>query len=475
MNLQCRDFEDWRVQARGLLFQKVSPDKVFWRGASGDLFSQFISDSVVAPPKSESVDFVCPKEFITLAQAVALHRDSNRWHVLYGILWALINENKKFLEDESHPLVHQARIYFKQVRRDMHKMTAFVRFEKFIAPNEEECFLAWYEPDHFIVKATAPFFKKRFGSMNWIILTPEVGAAWNQKKLEFIEGPIPKPESINDEMKTLWRTYYSHIFNPARVKVKMMKTEMPVRFWKNLPEAQDIARLLHEAPARAKAMVAAAQHLSVKLQTAPIPEEKTLPALQEALKNCKACDLCESQRPAVFSEGDHESPFVLVGEQPGDLEDKLGKPFVGPAGQLLKTLLREIGAPLEKIYFTNAVKHFRFVNDGKFRIHKSPHARHIKACRDWVGEELKIVKATRVLCLGATAAQSILGFSTPVLTARKEGAKPSPLGQFPCFVTLHPSALLRATSPSLASDYRKMLKEDLRKFFLIDDFDNRKN
>ena len=461
--MQCQDFEQWRRTARSLILQNKSPDEVFLSEARDDLFS--LGAAAAEPVSDNGASFSIPRAFLKLAQTIRWHRDPDRWQLLYKLLWEL-RKNPRFLEIATDANVHRAEILVKQIRRDMHKMTAFVRFQKFKAPGGDDCYLAWYEPDHLILEPTLPFFVKRFGSMTWMILTPEAGAAWNQQTLSKIAGPIKKPERLDDEMESLWRTYYGNIFNPARIKIGAMKKEMPVRFWKNLPEAQDIPELLQAAPARVKAMIELGREMGLEKKLAPLPEEKTLPALSAAVQKCEACNLCQSGRPAVFGEGSPNSRFVLVGEQPGDQEDLQGRPFVGPAGQLLREILDEINAPINEIYFTNAVKHFRFEQRGGRRLHKNPGVEHIKACRSWIGAELQVLAPERVLCLGGSAAQSVLGYATPVMRARVEPAKPSPLGPQQCFVTLHPSAVLRMTDPASSEEYRKLLRQDLQAFFV---------
>ena len=462
MNLVCQTFKEWRVQARTLLLSDVDPTKIAWTENNLDLF-QKSNELELSNLGNFQNSIGLPKPFFAMAEKVALHRDSRKWNLLYRLAWEM-RYKKSLLSDSAHPLVHELATMEKQVRRDQHKMTAFVRFRKLIRSDSVEQYLAWYEPDHKIVEATASFFKKRFAELNWAIFSPEVAINWDTKNLLVRPGVFAKPAEISDGVEDLWRTYYGSIFNPARVKTKMMKSEMPIRFWKNLPEAKDIQRLLVEAPERSRAMVAQGKILNDNEEKVQLPGVINLENLREGVRTCRACELCQSGRPGIFSSGQNSAKFILVGEQPGDREDIEERPFVGPAGILLREVFQEIGAPIGDIYLTNAVKHFRFLAQSGRRLHKTPSLRHLKVCRTWLLQELAIMPEAKVICLGATAAQSVLGIATPVLTSRQT-PRHSPYRKDPCFVTLHPSAILRAPTDELRTSYRQMLTEDLRIFF----------
>lgn len=160
-----------------------------------------------------------------------------------------------------------------------------------------------------------------------------------------------------------------------------------------------------------------------------IPERPTLPKLREAARDCKACDLWERGTQTVFGEGGGPRPRVmLVGEQPGDVEDRQGHPFVGPAGRLLDKALAEVGIDRQLVYVTNVVKHFKWVAVGKRRIHQKPNAREIAACRPWLEAEMSVIRPSVIVCLGATAAQALLGKAFKVTEHRGE-LVPSPLAR----------------------------------------------
>jgi uracil-DNA glycosylase len=169
--------------------------------------------------------------------------------------------------------------------------------------------------------------------------------------------------------------------------------------------------------------------------------------LKEAAADCKGCELWQHATQVVFSAGNPRAPLALVGEQPGDVEDRQGIPFVGPAGRLLQEALEEAGVPRKDVYVTNAVKHFRFTERGKRRIHATPQVAHIKACLPWLEAELTLVDPSLIVCLGATAARALLGPTFRVTKQRGQVFElATPVGVRPVLATVHPSAVLRATA-----------------------------
>ena len=184
------------------------------------------------------------------------------------------------------------------------------------------------------------------------------------------------------------------------------------------------------------------------MQTAApwVPEHANIDELRRAAVDCRGCELWKPATQVVFSAGNPRAPLALVGEQPGDVEDRQGIPFVGPAGRLLQDALAEAGVPKEDLYVTNAVKHFRFTERGKRRIHATPQVSHIRACLPWLEAEVKLVDPALIVCLGATAARALLGSSFRVTKQRGEVLElATPVGVRPVLATVHPSAVLRAT------------------------------
>ena len=190
-----------------------------------------------------------------------------------------------------------------------------------------------------------------------------------------------------------------------------------------------------------------------------VPSHPTLPKLIVASKRCQGCDLYLHATQTVFGEGPARARIMMVGEQPGDQEDLAGKPFVGPAGKILDKALVEAGIDRETVYVTNAVKHFKFVERGKRRIHGKPNAGEVAACRPWLRAELDVIRPELVVCLGATAAQSILGRDFRITKSRgtffpHEWAKL-------VMATVHPSAILRAPDPDERHEQYRMFVDDL--------------
>jgi DNA polymerase len=192
-----------------------------------------------------------------------------------------------------------------------------------------------------------------------------------------------------------------------------------------------------------------------------IPLNGNLEDLKQAAKSCKACDLWKRGTQTVFGEGGPKAKIMLIGEQPGDQEDIEGRPFVGPAGKLLDTALEEAGIDRTKVYVTNAVKHFKWEPRGKRRIHKKPNAVEIAACRPWLDAEIATLHPRIIVCLGATAAQALLGRDFRVTEQRGEFLK-SELAPF-VMATVHPSSILRAPDDQARHDAMRHFIADLKK------------
>jgi uracil-DNA glycosylase family protein len=191
-----------------------------------------------------------------------------------------------------------------------------------------------------------------------------------------------------------------------------------------------------------------------------VPPRPTIKKLQETARGCRACPLWKTGTQTVFGEGSRGTKVVFVGEQPGNDEDLAGKPFVGPAGKLLDKALVEAGINREEVYVTNAVKHFKWEPNGKRRIHKKPNSREIAACRPWLDAELEVLKPKVLVCLGATAAQALLGKDFKVTQSRGK-LLPSNLAPN-VLATVHPSSILRAPDDESRHAEMKKFVEDLK-------------
>jgi probable DNA metabolism protein len=458
------DFPAWREQARRLLKAGIAPDAVelLASEAQQTLALDFalqpsLSDQALPAARPPSV----PKAFLALAEIVACHANPDRWNLLYRVLWRLQHQ-RDLLQNELDEDIATLHRLDHQVRRDLHKMHAFVRFrmieEADPAGQPQEHYIAWYRPDHRILSLAVPFFAERFAIMRWTILTHYASASWNPETKQATYGPgVPRTDAPgDDDLATLWRSYYGAIFNPARLNTRAMKAEMPVRYWQNMPELTILPTLLQQAAPRVQTMMATQ---NTDTAASFVPNDHTLPALAEALPHCKGCDLYRHATQAVFGSGAPQATLMLIGEQPGDEEDRRGAPFIGPAGKVLDRALTELALDRTTLYVTNAVKHFKFIERGKRRIHESPKLRELSACRPWLLAELDAIQPKVVLCLGASAAKSLLGAKFALMQDRGKLLTSPYANQV--IATLHPSAILRAQNETTSRTLYEFMKQDL--------------
>jgi uracil-DNA glycosylase len=247
-------FESWREVARDLLSRRVAPGEILWSDDAREA-------SLFAAEESSSSSSNAPKvsgAFLDMARTASAHTDPRRWALLYQLLWRHTHGGEKhLLLLATDPEVRLAQQWCKAVGREIHKMHAFVRF-RLVGTDEasgREQFVAWFEPEYRIVRLASPFFVKRFAGMDWSILTPNECVHWDGKSLVFTAGVVRSEAPDEDALDDLWRTYYRSIFNPARVKAKAMQSEMPKKYWKNLPEAPLIAELISGSRNRVKIML----------------------------------------------------------------------------------------------------------------------------------------------------------------------------------------------------------------------------
>ncbi len=459
------DIEGWRDAARGLAGRGVPPGDVVWHigDAPGDLFAA----AGERAPAGGTTGFSVPRAFLDLAKSVVLHRDPQRFALLYTLLTRLRTE-PKLMEDRADPLLRRLDGFAREVRRDVHKMRAFLRFREVAEPDGTTRFVAWFEPDHHIVRYNARFFIDRFATMRWSILTPDLSIHWDGGTLS--EGPGASKADANalvpggDPIEEVWKTYYASIFNPARVKIGAMLKEMPRRYWKNMPETALVPGLIAGAQARESGMMATAQDKIARegqRRDGGGNAEAAWAALRDEAAGCTRCPLYKPATQTVFGEGPVDAALMFVGEQPGDQEDRAGRPFVGPAGQVFDRALAAAGIDRAGVYVTNAVKHFKFEQRGKRRIHAKPGAGEIEACRWWIEQEQLLIRPKVTVALGATAARSLLGRTVTI--ARERGrAIVLPEGAGTGWVTVHPSYLLRLTDRSAADEEYARFVEDLK-------------
>jgi len=447
------DFEGWRDAARGLARAGVPASEILWQigKAPTDLFA----GETALPPAAPGALKV-PRAFVDLARSAILHRDRER----FALLYALLAGDPRRIADPADPRVRRIEAMAREVRRDIHKMRAFVRFREvgdalpFPGTGEPNTrYVAWFEPAHHIVRANARFFVERFANMRWSILTPALSLHWDGETLREGPGAARADAPGEDPVEDIWKTYYAAIFNPARLKTGAMLREMPRRYWRNMPETALVRELVATARQRETAMVATAG-------AGPGGNaEAAWQALRDEAAHCTRCDLHRHATRTVFGEGPADARMMLVGEQPGDQEDLAGRPFVGPAGAVLDHAMAAAGIDRDTVYLTNAVKHFKFERRGKRRIHARPDAGEIQACRWWYEQERSLVKPEMTVALGATAARQLLGKAGTIAAMR---GRPIALPEGGLgWVTIHPGYLLRLPDRAKAEDEFAAFVEDL--------------
>ena len=509
------DWPGFSRAVRALRAESIAPEHVRWRvggdqGLADDLFDPAVERGAGELPAGPAL--ALPRSFVDAAREVFLHVDPSRWPLIHRLALRIADDAQAWL-DPLHDDRLQFERFHREVRREIHKMHAFVRFRRLEDPQAgrfDDAFerdldaafdrealrqpvrhVAWFEPAHHVLEAAAPFFARRFATMRWAILTPRASVEWDGRALAFGPGARREDAPAADAGEALWLAYYRSIFNPARMKVAMMKKEMPVRFWKNLPEAAAVPELLAQAPQRQQRMVDAGglarsrrrgqvtvagrgepadlgagdapgtshEHDASDALLVGAPMTMTLDALARHVGRCRDCPGADAATQAVFGEGRAGARVMIVGEQPGDLEDLRGQPFQGPAGQLLRAAMRELGWPSDALYLTNAVKHFHHELRGKRRLHKTPGQQEAMACLHWLEAEIAALRPQAILALGSTAARSLLGAHVPIVA--NEGRWLARADGMPVLVCLHPAAILRA-HPSRQAALRARWVETLR-------------
>jgi uracil-DNA glycosylase len=508
------DFDAWREAAREALYAGYRPEDLDLQDATAPTTLELSLESSELPTGQPISNPHTSRAFLETAKFAAVHRDPQRWNLLYRVLYRL-QASRNLLKIETDPDISELLRLELQVQRDLHKMHAFVRFRKVLdqpyspilnerpvvidelvpiqtdppthhlvletttpfgtvktdlepcephSTNDatiDDCehFIAWYQPDHRILPLAAPFFAERFSIMRWSILTPDASVSWDPtaKQLAFAPGLPRESAPAEDELEDLWRSYYASIYNPARLNPDTMRSEMPVRYWKNLPEISLLPELITKSQTRVTAMVTSQQQ---KSSAQPfVPPEHTLPVLRAALPSCKGCDLYLHATQVVPGAGASKATLMLVGEQPGDQEDLQGKPFVGPAGKLLDHIFEELGIDRTKVFVTNAVKHFKFVQRGKLRLHQNPRMGEITACRPWLLAEIDAVRPRVILCLGASASKSLLGGTFGLMRDHGKVLESPYASQV--VATIHPSAILRARDKESGEQLQNFLRDDM--------------
>ena len=435
-------FDGWRIAARALALKSVPPGEVGWavRDPTGDL-----PPATSSFPDAPEGSFSVPATFVDLARTIIAHRAPHRFALLYRLLWRL-RSHHDLLDNTDDPDVAQAEAMADAVRRDKQRMLETLRFRE-IGRERTSRYVACFKPEHHILEAIAPVFARRYADMPWSILTPEISAHFDGSLISFTSGLGSAEMPSDDRLEETWRLYSANLFASGRLH---HRPPVPKRSWQETPTTG--AMIAEAASGPQTDPDAAMQGKTAK----PLDDIETL---REQAATCRACHLWKHATQTVFGEGPKHAPIMMVGEQPGDKEDLAGRPFVGPAGALLDQALEEVGIDRAKVYVTNVVKHFKWEPRGKRRIHKKPNAAEITACRPWLQSEIRVVRPRAIVCLGATAAQAVIGPKFRVSVQRGLFVA-SDLAEF-VTATVHPSSILRAPTDEARRLERARFVEDL--------------
>jgi uracil-DNA glycosylase len=461
-------FEQWREAARDLLAHHVAPEAVQWisHKHGGDLFAQAPpADPPAAQPASvDGAALRVPRQLMEMLQSAACCRVPNRWAFLYLVLWRWQRGEKDVMSaaDEDGARLHAM---VKAVKREIHDMHAYIRFRERREDAGPPRFVAWFEPGHDVLPQVAQHFAARMGRVSWMIATPDASVMWDGGRLH-TTGPLMRgPEEIDDAGEALWLTYYRSIFNPARLNAELLKSHIPARFWKHLPEGSVVPAMVSDAAAGARKVGQARSVGKRDGKVVPIAAGKAQPqrgadTSPGSLDQCRRCELWQHATQAVAGEGPARARIMLVGEQPGDQEDLQGKPFVGPAGQLLDRALHEAALDRRQVWITNAVKHFKWEPRGKRRLHKTPAQREIDACSYWLQQELAQVGPKVVVALGSTALKAVL--DNPHATLKDCMGQPIAHGGRWVVTIYHPAYALRVPDAAARERAFHAMVEGLR-------------
>ncbi len=411
-------FAAWRAASLKALGAGLAPEAIEWRVEQPSELRQGqalfdygeSSEDATAMPTTAAVHV--SKELAALIHDCALHCEPQRWAFLYKVLWRWQQGDRSVASPADED---GARLYrmAKSVRRAKHDMIAYVRFRQQAQTARPPEYIAWYEPEHDVLEWAAEHFAQRMGRSSWLITTPRGAAFWDSERLHLERRhALPGEHRIDtaDEAEALWLAYYRSTFNPARLNEAALEQHMPVRFWKGLPEGHLIPAMISEAKSGARRLAQASGVGALGGKSIPVEAEVAQPARESpsSLDACRRCDLWRNATQAVGSSGPGDARIMLIGEQPGDQEDLSGQPFVGPAGQLLDMAIKRAGLSRERLYLTNAVKHFKWELRGKRRLHKTPGQREVEACSYWLERELDTVRPAVIVALGATALNALL-------------------------------------------------------------------
>ena len=422
------DWDGWRAAARALVLAGATPETLRWR----------VNPGAAAPPQAEG-RFGVPRALVALAAQAIQAREPERFALLYRLVWRA-HAGETVMEDCDDPDLAQARALALAVRAEAHRMRALLRY---LPAADGTRLLGWYAPAHFVLEANAHLLARWYPGFAVSILTPDGSAHWDKAGgddtgLRF--GPAVDPATVPDDAAL--RAYWSE-FGTDLLAASTAGTSLPEA------EAFEEARRPPDRPALGPVV--------------PGGFGATDPALDTAAREAATCRRCPLGAPAtqtVFGEGPGGARVMFIGEQAGDQEDVIGRPFVGPAGQLLDRALEEAGIDRRAVWISNAVKHFKFIERGRRRLHQTPIGPEIEACRFWLDVERVRLRPALLVLLGATAARTVLG--RPVTIGRERGRPIRLSADETALVTVHPSFLLRVPDEAARAREYAAFVADLR-------------
>ena len=412
------DWDGWRAATRAHVLSGTPPEALIWQVGPGE----------ADPLPAGTGSFGVPRALVALAAQAIQARASSRFDLLYRLVWRA-QAGEPVLELRDDPTLTDARRLALRVRAEAHRMRTHLRFLA-----EDGHFLGWYAPAHFVLEANAQLLARRFAGLRFSILTPDASADWDGAALRFGAGLPAEAVSDDAALAAQWQEWRADILADARSGT-------------SIPEAES----LDEDPR-------APDRPPLGPVVLRLPADPDIAGAAGEAITCHRCPLAGPATQTVFGEGPADAALLFIGEQPGDQEDIIGRPFVGPAGQLLDRALEEAGIDRRRIYITNAVKHFKFTPRGTRRIHQTPEAPEIQVCRFWLDVERVRLRPKLTILMGATAARAVLG--RPVTIGRERGRPFALPDGARGFITVHPSFLLRVPDAgSQAREYARFVQE----------------
>jgi probable DNA metabolism protein len=413
------DWSGWREASRALVLAGAEPQSVAWSVGTE-----------TSPLPEASGSFHVPRQLVSLASLAIQARDPKRFGLLYSVVWR-IHGGEKLLEDDTDADLALVRRMALAVRADAHRMRTNMRFLP-VPEQDETRFLGWFDPAHFVLPANAQLLARRYPNLLLSIVTPDGAAHWDGSSLLFGSGL--RRVADDEGLLAWWDNHRGALLEQATPEV-------------SVPEAETV----DEAPRSPDRPPLGPVVLPIKAD----------PALLVTAKEASACHRCPLYEPAtqtIFGEGPADAAAMFVGEQPGDQEDTIGRPFVGPAGQMMDRAMEEAGIDRRGAYVTNAVKHFKFMQRGKRRIHQTPEVPEIQACNFWLDQERAHVRPRLLVLMGGSAARAVLGRA---VTISRERGRPIRMADGQAvFVTVHPSYLLRIPDAAAkAREYEAFVRD----------------